>query len=288
VTEAWSQADLLAYVDDCLPAAARAAFEARLGGDPALARRAMRWKAQNQAIRAAFGGDNLRARVLDLGRQANENVGGDRHRPTGAMTRRADASPARTIRAGAPTRTPASPDPAPSKAVGSTPLKAAAALALAGFLISASLPTGNSEPVRSLNEAGIAAYRAFAASPRAPLEFAARDPNAVATWLAAQLQRDIPVPASAPAGLTLIGARVAPGGGSSAAFLIYETQNQRRVGLLVQPLDAPAPLGPDFTTINTLTAATWTGSGHGFALVGDLPPATMDRMVESIIASPPI
>ena len=288
MSDGWAEADLLAYVDDCLPPAERAAFEGRLGGDPALARRAMRWKMQNQAIRAAFGVDNLRARVLDLGRQANENIGGDRNRPAAASTRRPDFAAARTNRAAPPAKAPASQAPAKPTAAASRPLKAVAALALAGLLISATPPIGGSDPGRELSQAGIAAYRAFAASPYAPLEFAARDSRAVAAWLDVQLQRKVPVPAATPAGLSLIGARIAPGGGSSAAFLIYETPSQRRVGLLVQPLDSPAPLGPDVLTTKEVTAATWTGAGFGFALVGDVPPEAMERFVESIMASPPV
>jgi len=286
VTEVGSQSDLLAYVDDCLPPAARAAFEARLANDPALARRALRWKGQNQAIRAAFGGDNLRARILDLTRQGGEDVGGDRMRSSSALARRPEFAPARIARAGQIARTPAAPRPQ-ARPRSAAPFKAAATLALSALLIAISPLVGNPGPARGLDQAGIAAYRAFAAAPRAPVEFATGDPAAAAAWLATELQRAIPAPAT-PVGFSLIGARLAPAGGSTAAFLVYETADRQRLGLLIEPLDAPPPFGPELVAINKLTAATWTGSGHGFALVGDLAPAAMDEIVRSIVASPPI
>jgi len=64
-------AEALAYVDNCLDAPARRAFEARLGGDAELRREVAQWQAQNREIRCAFGAP---ARdPLDLGRASNEN-----------------------------------------------------------------------------------------------------------------------------------------------------------------------------------------------------------------------
>jgi len=81
--EAWRIADLHAYVDDCLEPDERLAFEHEIAEDPALARRAAAWRAQNNAIRTAFDGEGARAFSISLVRTQNEPFGKVR-RPAGA------------------------------------------------------------------------------------------------------------------------------------------------------------------------------------------------------------
>ena len=73
--EAWRVADLHAYVDDCLEPDERLAFETQMAQDPALARRAALWRAQNSAIRAAFDGESARAFSISIVRHQNETSG---------------------------------------------------------------------------------------------------------------------------------------------------------------------------------------------------------------------
>ena len=61
MVETWRLADLHAYVDGCLEADERLAFEKRMEQDPALARRAADWRSQNSAIRAALDGEGAKA-----------------------------------------------------------------------------------------------------------------------------------------------------------------------------------------------------------------------------------
>ena len=70
--ETWRVADLNAYVDDCLEPDERLAFEAQMAQDPALARRAAAWRAQNSAIRAAFDAEGARAFSISAARHQNE------------------------------------------------------------------------------------------------------------------------------------------------------------------------------------------------------------------------
>ena len=70
--ETWRLADLHAYVDDCLEPDERQAFENRMAQDPALARRAAAWRAQNGAIRAALDGEGARAFSISIVRHQNE------------------------------------------------------------------------------------------------------------------------------------------------------------------------------------------------------------------------
>ena len=75
VMEAGRLADLHAYVDDCLEPDERLAFEQQMAQDPALARRAALWRAQNSAIRTAFDGEGARAFPISIVRHQNETFG---------------------------------------------------------------------------------------------------------------------------------------------------------------------------------------------------------------------
>jgi len=123
-------------------------------------------------------------------------------------------------------------------------------------------------PARGLGEAGVAAFRAFVRPGVAPAELATSDRIESEAWLTARLMRPVYLPAT-PSGVKLLGARVAPYPGASAAFLAYTSQN-RTVGLLVQSLDAPVTSPPQLLAADGGHAAVWTWRGQGFALVGDL------------------
>ncbi len=69
--ETWRLADLHAYVDDCLEPDERRALEKQMAEDPALARRAALWRAQNSAIRSAFDGEGARAFSISIVRHQN-------------------------------------------------------------------------------------------------------------------------------------------------------------------------------------------------------------------------
>ena len=73
--EAWRIADLHAYVDECLEPDERLAFEHEMAEDPALARHAAAWRAQNSAIRSAFDGEGAKAFSISLVRPQNEPFG---------------------------------------------------------------------------------------------------------------------------------------------------------------------------------------------------------------------
>ena len=73
--EAWRIADLHAYVDECLEPDERLAFEHEMAEDPALARHAAVWRAQNSAIRSAFDGEGAKAFSISLVRPQNEPFG---------------------------------------------------------------------------------------------------------------------------------------------------------------------------------------------------------------------
>jgi anti-sigma factor RsiW len=265
--ETWRLADLHAYVDDCLETEQRQAFEKRMAQDPALARHAAAWRAQNSAIRAALDGEGARAFSISIVRHQNEVVSKGR-RPAAISGRPSGEQLARSSLA-------AVADAArPSGKVGAThalrpPLSWRLALAVLSIGIACVwAPAATVVPAKGLGEADVAAFRAFARPGVAPVELATADRAESEAWLTTRLMHPVHLPAT-PSAVTLVGARIAPYPGAAAAFVAYRSQD-RPLGLLVQSLDAPAPRAPQLVAADGGYAAVWTWRGEGFALVGDL------------------
>jgi anti-sigma factor RsiW len=106
-----------------------------------------------------------------------------------------------------------------------------------------------------------------------PVEFATSDTAEAQAWLTTQLTHPVYLPAT-PSAVKLVGARIAPYPGASAAFLVYKSQD-RLLGLLVQSLDAPGATEPQLLAADGGAAAIWTWRGQGLALVGDLDGAAL-------------
>jgi anti-sigma factor RsiW len=281
--EASRIADLHAYVDDCLEPDERLAFETQMEQDPALARQAAQWRAQNSAIRAAFDGEGARAFSISIVRHQSE--------PFGRARRSAAAG-------GNPSSEP------PTQASSLTIVDAArfsgkatapsafrrsllwrlglAALAL-GFAC-AWTPAAIVVPTQQLAEAGIAAFQAFARPGVQPVEFATSEGTEAEAWLTARLGRPVHLPAT-PAAIRLMGARIAPYPGAPAAFLIYKSPDGA-LGLLIRSLDAPEATAPQLMAADGHAAAVWTERGQGLALVGDPDAASLMRIATEFSGPP--
>ena len=229
-----------------------------MAANPALARRAVEWRAQNNAIRMAFGGET----VGDFARRAT-GKSGKRSRPPSPDVRPIRDEPG--FRAGGGAGATRIPDRAGLLPEWVRPARGLGAIALAVMLVCASA-TGVRTPSNGLAEAAVAAFVAFALPGGQPAEFATADSRVAEEWLCGRLGRPVRLPATPP-GLGLVGARITPASHSAAAFLVYE-RGRSRVGLLVQRLDAPLPAAPTDAAAGTWRVALWTDADQGFALVG--------------------
>jgi anti-sigma factor RsiW len=281
--EAGRLADLHAYVDDCLEPDERLAFEQQMAQDPAIARRAALWRAQNSAIRAAFDGEGARAFPISIVRPQNETFGRAARSGAAGAKPSGEQPPRPTLSAVAETRRPL------AKVSARDAVRPWLEWRLGLAVLSVCLafvwaPAATIVPGERLGEAGVAAFQAFARPGVEPVEFATSDAAEAQAWLTTRLRRPVYLPAT-PSALKLIGARIAPYPAASAAFLVYKAQD-RAIGLLVQSLDAPPTTAPQPLAADGGAATIWTWRGQGLALVGDLDGAALLKIAADF-ADPP-
>ena len=167
MTSRFETAEAFAYVDNCLAPADRRAFEARLREDAELRRQVALWESQNGAIRAAYGAAASARAAIDLGGNSNENfpvwmASAIQARRSAAATRMtAKRARSRRARSPRPSRAAVRRRAAPRFALARRVLAIAA---LAAGLIVAGAPGGPTWPRGQSIDAGLAAYRAFAAA----------------------------------------------------------------------------------------------------------------------------
>jgi anti-sigma factor RsiW len=281
--EAWRIADLHAYVDDCLETDERLAFEQQMAQDPGLARRATLWRAQNSAIRTAFDGEGARAFPISIVRQQNETPGKARRSAAvgGKVSREQPTQPsspriAETSRFSAKLAAPDAFRPSLLWRLGLATLFVCLACVWA--------PAATVVPAKGLGEAGVAAFQAFARPGVEPVELATSDRTESQAWLTARLMHPVYLPAT-PSAIRLMGARIAPYRGGAAAFLVYKSQDGL-VGLLIEPLDAPATRAPQLLAADGGAVAIWTWRSQGFALVGDQDGASLLKIATDFFDPP--
>ena len=123
---------------------------------------------------------------------------------------------------------------------------------------------------------GVAAYRAFATAPPPPLDFATSDADQLLRALGPRFRAFDLAGRLPAAGWRLLGARIAPGIYGAAAFALIENTAGRRIGLLIEPLDAPPSSPPHTTQRAGLFAAALTTGGFGLAIIGPADAASAD------------
>jgi anti-sigma factor RsiW len=279
-------AEMLAYVDNCLPRDQRQAVESRMIEYPEVKRQVEQWLSQNEAIRAAFADRPLRFAAASF-------VEG--RAPQGVRTKREAKESPRRPRAvepgGGRLRGVGAPAQRASKANRKGPAVARRAFCtIAGALTlwAASATLFSRDPSIAFVQAGIAAYRTFAGAATRPVEIATADRGALNRWFATQVGRAAPVPDLAAAGLVLLGGRIVPGAFSPAQFLLYENAGGERVGLQIETLDSPPATNVALGESGGALAASWTGAGHGFAILGRVSSAQIARLARLVRDAEPL
>jgi anti-sigma factor RsiW len=284
-----STADMLAYVDNCLPRIDRAALEDRMSEAPEIKAQVDFWLLQNKAIRAAFpdrpprlastagGVFARRSFAPELARQSLRTLREAKEigRPPSALARTGDPFPKHDAPPLAST-----PRAEPKRSARGRRIvricAGAVALAAAGAVVFAANPAA--ERARG----AVAAYRTFADSGTHPVEFATGDREALTHWFAPQLPHAGPVPELAPSGPALIGGRIVPGAFSPTEFVLYETPRHERFALEIEPIDSPPETDVEIRESGGVLCASWMGMGRSFALVGRASPAQMRELARLV------
>jgi len=257
----------LAYADDCLPDSKRTEFEKRLGAEPALRSQVAEWKAQNEAIRGAFGVRRTPVpRTLRLAVAANQNLQPSAAAP--APLARA-AGPAAI---GAPRWRPA----ARQAFLRPVRLGAAVTILAAAFVPSAPKPT-------DFHAGAIAAFKAYAGDNAGPAEFISSDADALKLWLTRRFAGRLDPPLQR-APYLLTGVRAAPGPSAPIAYVSMTRPDGVRFALLAAAGDAPAASAPLIEADGDATTAIWSDGRQILTLVGPGDVATILRLANGLSA----
>ncbi|MGO8798931.1 MAG: hypothetical protein ACLQJL_07570 [Roseiarcus sp.] len=270
-------AEMLAYVDDCLPQQDRRALEDRMAESPEVKRQIEQWLLQNEIVRAAFPDPPLRPSPAAGGFAAKGRVSAGA--PKGAATRRETSAPERPpqaadravrrlrgIDARAPASAPRTGEATGRGAVGARRVLCTIAAVFVLWAAGAALPAR--DPSVAFVAASAAAYRTFAGAATRSVEVATADRGTLGRWFATQIGRAAPVPDLAAAGLVLLGGRIVPGAASPAQFLLYGDAAGVRIGVAIEALDSPPATDFSLGESGGALVASWTAAGHGFAVFG--------------------
>lgn len=239
----FSEDELHAYVDGALDPATAAELEAWLAGHAGPAAEIAAWRAQREALHAAYDP------VLD--EPVPEAIAG---LMTGPKPRRSTAAPW---------------------------LRAAAALALfaagagAGWLANEHLPGAGEK--RFVQHA-VGAHVVFTNERRHAVEvLAAKEEAHLVRWLSARLGRQFRPPSLAEAGFQLYGGRLVADEGGPAAQYMYQDEGKKRLTLYVRQRRDVQETAFRFASERGMSAFYWIDGPLAYAIVGPLP---RERMLQ--------
>lgn len=232
--------DIHLALDDELPEDERAAYQMWLEANPDMKARSLRFAADNAALRGLFSG------VLD------------------------EPVPARltaAVKGDAPKRK-------------ATPpwwrMAAAAALLVAGglggYMIGASGLGFGPDPDDRMAELAIAAHQTFAADKNRPVEVDGSDPAYLTGWLSKRTGLKLVAPDLSNNGFQLLGGRLVPAGGSTAALMLYADEQGNRISVYVIAEGSERSKGTLTLASGGPEAIYWQDEGYGCVIVGTLPP----------------
>ncbi|AWC24776.1 anti-sigma factor [Aminobacter sp. P9b] len=235
--------DIHLALDGELPEDERAAYQAWLEANPDMKARSLRFAADNAALRGLFTG------VLD------------------------EPVPARltaVVKGDAPKRK------------GTPPwwrMAAAAALLVAGglggYLVGASGFGFGPDSDDRMAELAIAAHQTFAADKNRPVEVDGSDPAYLTGWLSKRTGLKLVAPDLSVNGFQLLGGRLVPAEGSTAALMLYADAQGNRISVYVTTGGSELSKGTYTLAGGGPEAVYWQEKGYGCAVVGTLPPAEL-------------
>ncbi|MBX5009701.1 anti-sigma factor family protein [Rhizobium lentis] len=244
-----TEADLHAYADGELPAAARAHIEAYLADNPDEAAMVAEWQAQNAGIRSLFAGyEKVRATDPQL------------------------VTPPRTA----------------SLRARRWAMAAAALLVFALGAVSGHYgPTLLERPElqlagsETLPKQAETAFTVYAAEVRHPVEVFADEEAHLATWLGKRLAiENLKIPNLQPLGFKLVGGRLLPVDGRPGAMFMYENQAGERLTVMVGRNKENRTTSFRFASSGNVETFYWIDGELGYAVTGEISRETLRGVAE--------
>ncbi|MBX5143861.1 anti-sigma factor family protein [Rhizobium lentis] len=244
-----TEADLHAYADGELPAAARAHIEAYLADNPDEAAMVAEWQAQNAGIRSLFAGYE---KVRDTDPQLVTPPS------TASLRARRWAMAAAALLVFALG--------AVSGHYGSTLLERPE-LQLAGS--------------ETLPKQAETAFTVYAAEVRHPVEVFADEEAHLATWLGKRLEiENLKIPNLHPLGFKLVGGRLLPVDGRPGAMFMYENQAGERLTVMVGRNKENRTTSFRFASSGNVETFYWIDGELGYAVTGEISRETLRGVAE--------
>lgn len=244
-----TEEELHAYVDNRLEPVRLAAILRYLQEHPDVAERVAAYRAQREALRAAFGGvaaEPIPPR-LDLQRLIQERL----------ARRRA-------------------------------PWRVAASVVLAfgvggagGWFLHVGLQPATSS-LTLLTQEAVANHVVYTADRRSPTELGAEQRDDLARWVSNRLNHKVAPPDLSADGYHYMGGRLAATSDGPAGLFMYDDAQGVRLTVFVLPMGAADSAPIQHVDFAHVDGCAWIDKGVGYTVVGKLPPAELRRLAEQV------
>ncbi|MCB1351009.1 MAG: anti-sigma factor [Maritimibacter sp.] len=121
----------------------------------------------------------------------------------------------------------------------------------------------------------IAAHETYVVEVVHPVEVTADETEHLVGWIAKRLGHKISPPDFATQGFRLMGGRILPGDGATAALFMYENDFGRRISLYVLPTPDGSETAFRLAEKDGMQSFWWIDEGLSCAIVGDVPRETL-------------
>lgn len=232
--------DIHLALDGELPEDERAAYQMWLEANPDMKAKSLRFAADNAALRGLFSG------VLDepVPARLEAAVNGDAPKRKGMPPWWRMAAAAALLIAGG----------------------------LGGYLVGAGGFGFGSDSDDRMAELAIAAHMTFAADKNRPVEVDGSDPAYLTGWLSKRTGLKLVAPDLTRNGFQLLGGRLVPADGSTAALMLYADEQGNRISVYVTTEGGERSKGTVALASGGPEAIYWQDKGYGCVIVGTLPP----------------
>lgn len=150
-----------------------------------------------------------------------------------------------------------------------------AAFGLGGYLLGASVPGAAPDPDDRMAEQAIAAHLTFAGDKNRPVEVDGSNPAYLTGWLSKRTGLKLVAPDLTNNGFELLGGRLVPAGGNTAALMLYADAAGNRISVYVIAEGSERSKGTFTLASGGPEAIYWEDEGYGCVIVGTLPPSQL-------------